>query len=112
MKQTEKLSKYALLYIESSLRAAMFDSSDSMKDEEKYKNKFDAIVDDEFEIEDYILKFHLDEYIKSIKEVVEEDGYEEGDITDWEDYLENIPGCIPIPYEKIKDKLDQAYTIN
>jgi hypothetical protein len=107
MEKTVKLSKYALLYIDSSLRAAMFDSSDSMGDEDKYRNKFDALVDDKFEIEDYIFKFHLDEYVKSIKEIAEEDGYDEGDITDWEEHLENIPGCIPIPYEKIKHLLNK-----
>lgn len=104
MKKTDKLSKYALSYITPALRAAIYDCSDSMHEEEKYQNKFDALADDKFEIQKYIEKYHLDDYIKELKDVVEEEGSEP---SNWEEFFEeNIPGCIPIPYEKIKHKLE------
>jgi len=66
-----------------------------------YKNKFDALADDKFEICDYIEKYHLDDYVKELKEVANE--YDE--VENWEEFINDTPGCLPISYEKIKNKL-------
>ena len=103
MKKNDKLSKLAISYIQSSLRAAIHDCSDSMHDEEITKAKFDALSEEKFEIEDYIYQFHLDEYVQGVKDVAAEEGYDE--VEDWGEYLDSTPSSLPIPYEKIKDKL-------
>ncbi len=101
MKSSIKLSEYALNYISNHIMAAVHDCSDSMKDEEKYKNKFDALADDKFDIHDYIEKYHLDDYVKKLKKIATE--YDT--VENWEEYLTNTPGCLTFSYEKIKHLL-------
>lgn len=103
MEKSTKLSKQALSYIESSLMESIYDCSDSMHDAEITKAKFNALADDEFRIEDYINEFHLDEYIESLKSLVKDNT---GEVTNWEEFLKSTPSRLPIPYEKIKDKLN------
>lgn len=101
MKSSIKLSKYALDYISNHIAAAIHDCSDSMEDEKKYKNKFDAVADDKFDIHDYIEKYHLEDYVKKLKEIATE--YDS--VENWEEYLNNTPGCLTFSYEKIKHLL-------
>lgn len=102
IEKTKKLSEAALAYITPALMAAIYDCSDSMKDEEKYENRFNALADDKFTISEYVSLYHLQDYADAIKEVAKDGGSE---VSDWEEFLGSTPGCLPIPYEQIKDML-------
>lgn len=101
MKKSKKLSKQALEWIRPALYFQMYDCCDSMRESEYISARFDALADDEFSVDDYVLKFHRPEYIQGIKDVADENGEEL--ITDWKEFFEGLPSTLPIdPIEMTK----------
>jgi hypothetical protein len=103
MKQTKKLDKYALEYIRPALYFQLYDCCDSMRDSEKLEERFLAICDDAFIIEDYIEKFHLKQYIDTIFEVAEENG----DVVTKENFREFLDGTPSSFPEHIKSYFEK-----
>ena len=94
MKQTKKLDKYALEYLRPALYYKLYDCCDSMRESEQIEQRFLAVCDDEFQIEDYIFKFHLKSYVDTIFEVVDENG-EEITKKNFREVLDNSSGNFP-----------------
>ena len=105
-----KASKEALAYIDPILRLCYFDCSDSANDAEKHEDRFNALVDDRLDIESYLKKFHLDEYVAVYQKFYDENLKQEG----WIDKLcLESPACgdAPIQLSEIKHllKLDARH---
>ena len=103
MKQTKRLDKYALEYLRPVLFSRLYDCSDSMHESDKIEQRFLAFCDDEFDIDDYIYKFHLRRYVDTIIEIAAEQG-EEVTKENFREFLDGTPTTFP---EQIKSYFDK-----
>lgn len=102
IKKTEKLSKAALDWLDSWLYYALYDCCDSMRDSEKLEARFDALADDKMSVEDYVVKYHLKEYVWAIQGKANENGDK---IDDWKKYIEGAPVEFS---DKVKNYFDKC----
>lgn len=99
MKFDKRATKAANEWMQPALMFAIYDCCDSMREEEKLRSRFDALVDDKISVEKFIQKSPtlMKNYAKAIVETVKEGSGE------WtEEALEDTPSDLPIAYSEAK----------
>jgi len=100
----DKVKQEVASYIENILRVCYHDCSDSAEEAEKYEARFNARNDDTMTIAAYIEEFALDIYAEKFQAIYDAD-LKDCSYYDTKKELENPVFSLPVPLEKIWDKL-------
>lgn len=100
MSKDEKVKNIAKRWIKNIVRSCFFDCCDSMRQEEVDRAKFEGLVDDKINIEDYVLENLKDFYRETVLEEfksLEECGMTYQELMDNDSFASDLP----IPFGKV-----------